>query len=57
MQMMLICYLIVFRRSESPPEVFIIIMSWLIEILRHISENQWGNIIVSYDNMPFGTKA
>lgn len=51
MQIILICYLIVFRRSESPSQVFIIVLSWLIEILKHIPEDQWGDIVVSYDNM------
>lgn len=38
-------------RSESPSQVFLIVISWLYKILQNIPESQWGEVILSYDNM------
>ena len=38
-------------RSESPSQVFIITLQWLIGVLNSIPESEWGGIILAYDNM------
>lgn len=38
-------------RSESPSQVFLIVVSFLYEILRHKPEEDWHDIILAYDNM------
>ena len=38
-------------RSESPSQVFIIILSWLFAILKTINPLNWCKIFLSYDNM------
>ena len=43
--------LFVFYRSESPSQVFIIVLSWLFTILRCINPLNWGKIYLAYDNM------
>ena len=39
------------HRSESPSQVFIIVLRWLYETLQHIPPDKWGEVVVSYDNM------
>ncbi|XP_068688818.1 uncharacterized protein [Montipora foliosa] len=38
-------------KSESPSQVFIIVLSWLFTILKCINPLNWDKIFVSYDNM------
>ena len=38
-------------RSESPTQVFIILLHWLYENLSSIPEDQWSEVIIAYDNM------
>ena len=38
-------------RSESPTQVFIILLHWLFENLSCIPEDQWSEVIIAYDNM------
>ena len=40
-------------RSESPSQVFIIVLTWFMNILHDqgLPEDQWENIILAYDNM------
>ena len=38
-------------RSESPTQVFIILLHWLFENLSSIPEDQWSEVIIAYDNM------
>ena len=38
-------------RSESPSQAFMIILTWLLETLKKIPVSQWGEVVVSYDNM------
>ena len=39
------------HRSESPSQAFMIILTWLLETLKHIPPAQWSDVVVSYDNM------
>lgn len=43
--------LFLFFRSESPSQVFIIILSWLFVILKGINPANWSKLFLSYDNM------
>ena len=38
-------------RSESPSQVFLVIIAWLFEILKDIPVEEWEEIVLSYDNM------
>lgn len=38
-------------RSESPTQVFVILLQWLFENLSCIPEDQWSEVIIAYDNM------
>lgn len=38
-------------RSESPTQVFVILLHWLFENLSSIPEDQWSEVIIAYDNM------
>ena len=38
-------------RSESPSQVFIIVLSWLCVVLKNINPANWSNIFLAYDNM------
>jgi hypothetical protein len=38
-------------RSESPSQVFLIVITWLYNVLKGIPVNLWGNVVVVYDNM------
>ena len=39
------------HRSESPSQVFIIVISWLMEVLKHLPIEQWKDVVIAYDNM------
>ena len=39
------------NRSESPSQVFTIIIKWLFNILKHLPESKWPEVILCYDNM------
>ena len=45
------CSAVLFYRSESPSQVFLIVISWLFEILQSVPQSDWSSIILSYDNM------
>ena len=38
-------------RSESPSQVFLIVLTWLYETLSHIPPDQWQDVVLAYDNM------
>ncbi|XP_038071128.1 uncharacterized protein LOC119740011 [Patiria miniata] len=38
-------------KSESPSQVFLILVSWLSEYLKTVPVNSWSNVAVVYDNM------
>lgn len=38
-------------KSESPSQVFIIVLSWLCVILRNINPANWSKLFLAYDNM------
>ena len=38
-------------RSESPSQVFLIVLSFLFEILKNRPEQEWKDVILVYDNM------
>jgi len=38
-------------RSESPSQVFIIVISWLFTILKAMNPLHWSNVYLAYDNM------
>jgi len=40
-----------FFRSESPSQVFIIVLSWLFVILKSLNPANWSKVFVAYDNM------
>ena len=40
-----------FCSSEGPGQVFLITLQYLLKRLEGIPESQWGEVIVSYDNM------
>ena len=39
------------NRSESPSQVFVILLSWLYEKLSDLPFESWSSIILAYDNM------
>ena len=39
------------HRSESPSQVFIIVLSWLFTILKYMNPLNWGGVFLAYDNM------
>jgi hypothetical protein len=41
----------VFCRSESPSQVFLIVITWLYNVLKEIPVDLWGNVVLVYDNM------
>lgn len=43
--------LLAFCRSESPSQVFVIVISWLLEVLKGRHESEWKEVILCYDNM------
>ena len=38
-------------RSESPSQVFVIVISWLLDVLKEREESKWKEVILCYDNM------
>ena len=38
-------------RSESPSQIFLIILPWLKSVLQQLPKDQWKDVILSYDNM------
>ena len=42
---------IVFSSSESPGQVFLLMLHYLYERLKNVPEEEWPNFILSYDNM------
>ncbi len=38
-------------RSESPSQVFVIVLRWLYETLQSIPPDKWAEVVVAYDNM------
>jgi len=38
-------------RSESPSQVFLIVLTWLFTILKSLNPFNWSKIFLSYDNM------
>ena len=38
-------------RSESPSQAFLIVISWLYEVLQNIPECEWRDVVLFYDNM------
>ena len=40
-----------YNRSESPSQVFLIVVSFLYKVLKDRPEHEWENIILAYDNM------
>lgn len=38
-------------RSESPSQVFLIVLSWLYNVLKTLPVSLWGNVVLVYDNM------
>ena len=44
-------YILPFCRSESPSQVFVIVISWLLEVLKGRHESEWKEVILCYDNM------
>ena len=38
-------------RSESPSQIFLIILPWLKSVLQQIPNDQWKDVILSYDNI------
>ena len=39
------------HRSESPSQVFAIVIQWLMTLLENVPQQNWSEVIVSYDNM------
>ncbi len=46
----LYCCFVVFR-SESPSQVFLIVITWIYNTLKGIPINLWGKVVLVYDNM------
>lgn len=42
---------IILYRSESPSQVFLILISWLFETLKDRDFDSWSSVILAYDNM------
>lgn len=40
-----------YYRSESPSQVFLIVITWLYELLKDVPTEKWSSIILAYDNM------
>ena len=38
-------------RSESPSQVFVIVVELLYEVLQHLPEDKWEQLVIAYDNM------
>lgn len=38
-------------RSESPSQVFLIVIQWLVHILKDVPQSEWHHIVLAYDNM------
>ena len=38
-------------RSESPSQVFMVVLMWLYNILKDMPKEEWHKIVLSYDNM------
>lgn len=38
-------------RSESPSQVFVIVIQWLLRILENVPVQEWSDVVISYDNM------
>ena len=38
-------------RSESPSQVFLIVIHWLFETLKSIPVEKWPSVLLAYDNM------
>ena len=41
----------VFCRSELPSQVFLIVITWLYNVLKEIPVDLWENVVLVYDNM------
>ena len=39
------------HRSESPSQIFIIVLFWLFTILKYMNPLNWGGVFLAYDNM------
>ena len=48
---MLLNKLLLFLRSKSPSQVFIIVLMWLYNLLKHRPEEEWREVVLAYDNM------
>ena len=50
---LLITWLFVYLycRSESPSQVLMIMLSWLIDVLKDVPSEKWSEIVLSYDAM------
>lgn len=46
-----VCFFCFFCRSESPSQVFVIVLSWLFTILKAINPLTWNKVVLAYDNM------
>ena len=38
-------------RSESPSQVFLIVIHWLFETLKSVPVDRWPSVVLAYDNM------
>ncbi len=38
-------------RAESPSQVWVIVLVWLMEVLQKIPPEKWSEVVISYDNM------
>ena len=38
-------------RSESPSQAFLVVILWLYQTLQKIPVSEWGDVVLSYDNM------
>ena len=38
-------------RSESPSQVYLIILTWLKSILQDLPTEKWQDVVLAYDNM------
>ncbi len=38
-------------RAESPSQVWVIVLVWLMEVLQKIPPEKWSEFVISYDNM------
>ena len=44
-------FITLFYRSESPCQVYLVIITWLYETLKDIPTEEWHSVILAYDNM------